>query len=165
VAIGVLDLLPDCVSAVYFLYHESIHRFQPGKIGALREIALAAEQGYRWWYSGFYIHTCPKMRYKIDFSPQYVLDPERLVWVEVTKDVLTLFDNKGYLHLGNSESQDVAEPSPEPENTSHGAANDDDDNTSVTHEEDDDGDLPLFQSKMPGLPSLDVMHQFPCKSC
>jgi arginine-tRNA-protein transferase len=67
VAIGVLDLLPNCVSAVYFLYHESVHKFQPGKIGALREIALAAEQGYQWWYSGFYIHTCPKMRYKVSF--------------------------------------------------------------------------------------------------
>lgn len=48
VAIGVLDLLPDCVSGVYFLYHESIHRFSPGKLGALREIALAIEEGYRY---------------------------------------------------------------------------------------------------------------------
>lgn len=48
VAVGVLDLLPDCVSAVYFYYHESIHRFSPGKLGALREIALAIEGGYRY---------------------------------------------------------------------------------------------------------------------
>lgn len=48
VAMGVLDLLPDCVSAVYFLYHESIHKFSPGKLGALREIALAIEGGYRY---------------------------------------------------------------------------------------------------------------------
>ncbi|KAI2471776.1 arginine-tRNA-protein transferase [Annulohypoxylon bovei var. microspora] len=52
VAMGVLDLLPDCVSAVYFLYHESIHRFSPGKLGALREIALAMEGGYRYVLKG-----------------------------------------------------------------------------------------------------------------
>lgn len=56
VAIGVLDLLPHCVSGVYFLYHESVHQYSFGKVGALREIALAKEEGYRYWYAGFYIH-------------------------------------------------------------------------------------------------------------
>ncbi|OAA67212.1 arginine-tRNA-protein transferase 1 [Niveomyces insectorum RCEF 264] len=99
VAIGVLDLLPQCVSAVYFLYHESIHQHSPGKLGALREIALAREGGYRWWYSGFYIHSCPKMRYKIDFSPQYVLDPETYAWDALDRDTLGIFDRKPYVSL------------------------------------------------------------------
>ncbi len=97
VAIGVLDLLPESVSAVYFLYHESIHRHGPGKLGALREIALALEEGYRWWYPGYYIHSCPKMRYKIDYSPQYVLDPENLTWHLLDKKFLDLFDQKHYV--------------------------------------------------------------------
>ncbi len=84
VAVGVLDLLPDGVSAVYFLYHESVHKHSPGKMGALREIALARELGYKWWYPGYYIHSCPKMRYKMDYSPQHVLDPETLTWTSWT---------------------------------------------------------------------------------
>jgi arginine-tRNA-protein transferase len=56
VAVGVLDLLPQCVSAVYFMYHEEVHRHGFGKLAAIREIALAKEEGYRWWYAGFYIH-------------------------------------------------------------------------------------------------------------
>ncbi|TAQ84757.1 hypothetical protein B7494_g6910 [Chlorociboria aeruginascens] len=64
VAVGILDLLPECVSAVYFMYHESVHSYGFGKLGALREIALAQEEGYRWWYAGFYIPSCVKMRYK-----------------------------------------------------------------------------------------------------
>jgi arginine-tRNA-protein transferase len=56
VAVGVLDLLPECVSAVYFMYHENVHTHGFGKLGAMREIALAREEGYKWWYAGFYIH-------------------------------------------------------------------------------------------------------------
>ncbi|KXX82049.1 Arginyl-tRNA--protein transferase 1 [Madurella mycetomatis] len=97
VAVGVLDLLPDCVSAVYFLYHESIHSLNPGKLGALREIALARERGYRWWYPGYYVHNCAKMRYKIEYRPQYVLDPESLEWCLLDKEALALFDKEHYV--------------------------------------------------------------------
>jgi arginine-tRNA-protein transferase len=97
VAVGVLDLLPDCVSAVYFLYHESIHWLNPGKLGALREIALAKEAGYRWWYPGYYVHNCAKMRYKIEYKPQYVLDPENLRWYLLDKEALALFDKGHYV--------------------------------------------------------------------
>ncbi|CAK7270428.1 Arginyl-tRNA--protein transferase 1 [Sporothrix epigloea] len=102
VAIGVLDLLPDCVSSVYFFYHESIHTYSPGKLSAMREIALARELGYRWWYSGYYIHGCPKMRYKLDFSPQYVLDPEVAAsWDLWDKKALELFNKQSYVSFSH----------------------------------------------------------------
>ncbi|CAK7267435.1 Arginyl-tRNA--protein transferase 1 [Sporothrix epigloea] len=102
VAIGVLDLLPECVSSVYFFYHESIHAYSPGKLSAMREIALASELGYRWWYSGYYIHSCPKMQYKLDFSPQYVLDPEVAgSWDLLDKKALKLFDKQPYVSLSH----------------------------------------------------------------
>ena len=69
-------LLPDCVSAVYFLYDESIHAYAPGKLSAIREIALALEGGYRWWYAGYYIHNCAKMRYEIRVFPPVVSIPK-----------------------------------------------------------------------------------------
>ncbi|KAI5456339.1 arginine-tRNA-protein transferase [Mariannaea sp. PMI_226] len=99
VAIGVLDLLPDCVSSVYFMYHESIHGFAPGKLGALHEISLAKELGYNWWYPGYYIHSCPKMKYKIDFSPQYILDPVSLEWNALDREMLDLLDKKPFVSL------------------------------------------------------------------
>ncbi|EAQ86624.1 hypothetical protein CHGG_07877 [Chaetomium globosum CBS 148.51] len=103
VAVGVLDLLPDCVSAVYFLYHESIHWLNPGKLGALREIALAREAGYRWWYPGYYVHNCAKMRYKIEYKPQYVLDPEDLQWYLLDKEALDKFDKEHYVCFSRTE--------------------------------------------------------------
>ncbi|KAH8678064.1 arginine-tRNA-protein transferase 1 [Xylariales sp. PMI_506] len=162
VAIGVLDLLPECVSAKYFLYHESIHRFQPGKLGALREIALAAEQGYRWWYSGFYIHTCPKMRYKIDFKPQYVLDPDRYDWISLEKDILDKFNSKGYLQLSRPTSpvseNRIGEIETESVDIDSASA---DSTVTAGESDDDDHELPLFKSNMPGLPSIDMMQRVP----
>ncbi|KAK4243750.1 arginine-tRNA-protein transferase, partial [Corynascus novoguineensis] len=106
VAVGVLDLLPDCVSAVYFLYHESIHWLNPGKLGALREIALAREAGYRWWYPGYYVHNCAKMRYKIEYKPQYVLDPEDLRWYPLDKEALARFDSRHYVCFSREQQAD-----------------------------------------------------------
>ncbi|KAI3327980.1 arginine-tRNA-protein transferase [Xylariaceae sp. AK1471] len=150
VAIGVLDLLPDCVSAVYFLYHESIHNWSPGKLGALREIALAIEGGYRWWYPGFYIHTCPKMRYKMDYSPQQILNPDSMEWVEVSKEILAKFDSHGYLdfgHTGDNQAtiseQGQVDGSKDIEDIPDGGESDS-----------DEEDISLLQSNMPGLPPM-----------
>jgi arginine-tRNA-protein transferase len=103
VAVGVLDLLPGCVSSVYLFYHESIHTFSPGKLSALREISLAIEKGYRYWYPGFYIHGCPKMRYKMDYSPQYMLDPETLQWDRCDDDLLALLTENPYVSLSREQ--------------------------------------------------------------
>lgn len=75
-----------------------------GQLSVLREAALAREMheagilGMKYLYMGqfeppsytrerlteiligFYIHSCPKMRYKGDYSPSYLLDPEDYTW-------------------------------------------------------------------------------------
>ncbi|OTB05316.1 hypothetical protein M426DRAFT_10643 [Hypoxylon sp. CI-4A] len=150
VAIGVLDLLPECVSAVYFIYHESIQKFSPGKLGALREIALAIEGGYRWWYPGFYIHTCPKMKYKTEFIPQQILDPDTLEWADLTREVLNKFDSHGYLRLGGNETPPIEEtPSLEADGS--------EDDSSEDKVGSAMGEVSLFDSNMPGIPSVQIM--------
>ena len=99
VAIGVLDLLPQCVSAVYFLYHELVNQHAFGKLGALREIALAKEEGYRFWYAGFYIHSCAKMRYKGDYTPQYMLDPDSYNWNPLDDEMKMRLDARKFVSL------------------------------------------------------------------
>lgn len=166
VAIGVLDLLPDCVSSVYFLYHESIHKYAPGKLGAMHEIALASEEGYRWWYPGFYIHNCPKMKYKIDYSPQFILDPHSLDWDPLDQNVLDLLDKKSFFSL--SIERQAISAADNPSRYDDGAAHasemgvdtageveievDDDDEG---EEDDDIGSL--FRSNMPGIKSASDM--------
>jgi arginyl-tRNA---protein transferase len=155
VAIGVLDLLPDCVSSVYFLYDESIHKHTPGKLGALYEIALALEDGYRWWYPGFYIHSCPKMRYKIDYMPQYILDPEALVWDKLTKDVLKLLDEKPFVSLYQERSnarENGKEKAGDDQSTSDSLEGE-----QLSDRDGDEEDQSLFHSTMPGIASLEDM--------
>ena len=157
VAIGVLDLLPTCVSAVYFLYHESIHTHNPGKLGALREIALALEGGYRWWYPGYYIHNCPKMRYKIDYSPQYVLDPETLEWDRLDRDALAIFDKQHYVSLSKERSRAADNQGAEEKANGHVKdANLEADDTLSNDGEGEDESY-LLCSDMPGIPSLAEM--------
>lgn len=51
---SVLDLLPHCVSGVYFIYHEDYSKWGLGKLSACREAALAKEGGYRYYYMGVF---------------------------------------------------------------------------------------------------------------
>ncbi|OAQ95679.1 hypothetical protein LLEC1_07725 [Akanthomyces lecanii] len=153
VAVGVLDLLPQCVSSVYFLYDESIHKFSPGKLGALHEIALAREEGYRWWYPGYYIHSCPKMRYKMDYAPQYILDPVTLIWDRLDETVLELLDKSPYVSLSQHRNSKAA------------LENQHDNKPKAENEDDNDGegsdgdgiDGSLFDANMPGIPTLAEM--------
>lgn len=86
IAVGVIDILPGCVSSVYFMYDPKHDKYSLGKLSALREVSLAREiydAGAIAMSSlamGFYIHSCPKMKYKGGFSPSYLADPEEFTW-------------------------------------------------------------------------------------
>ncbi|KAF2236563.1 arginine-tRNA-protein transferase 1 [Viridothelium virens] len=111
IALGVLDLLPHCVSGVYFLYHSDFEKWSFGKLSALREAALAVEGGYQWYYMGYYIHECVKMRYKGDYKPQMVLDPESYEWVSLDGEFRDALDQRKYtrkrkrVELGNEDAE------------------------------------------------------------
>ncbi|KAA8565311.1 hypothetical protein EYC84_011033 [Monilinia fructicola] len=142
IAIGVLDLLPQCVSAVYFMYHESVHSHAFGKLGALREIALAKEQGYQYWYAGFYIHDCVKMRYKGDYSPQYILDPETYHWVLLDGALRAKLDERKFV----SEKHDLESntPSQDPDSKSKSKSESESESSATKR-------IPIFERSMPGL--------------
>ncbi|KAH9843904.1 arginine-tRNA-protein transferase [Rhodofomes roseus] len=86
IAMGVIDVLPNCVSSVYFMYEKKWEKHSLGKLSALREASLAKEMydtgltDMGFLYMGFYIHSCPKMRYKGDYAPSYLADPEEYTW-------------------------------------------------------------------------------------
>ncbi|KAG9626450.1 arginine-tRNA-protein transferas-like protein 1, partial [Aureobasidium melanogenum] len=99
IAIGVLDLLPHAVSGVYFIYHQDFEKWSFGKLSAMREAALALEGGYEFYYMGYYIHNCIKMRYKGDYKPQYVLDPETYDWDPLDGELRELMGQQKYVSL------------------------------------------------------------------
>ncbi|KAI8356570.1 arginine-tRNA-protein transferase [Choanephora cucurbitarum] len=85
IALAVLDILPSCVSSVYFLYDPDYGFLSLGKYSALREISLVQDyhttiDTLHYYYMGFYIHTCPKMNYKGRYAPSDLLDPIDYTW-------------------------------------------------------------------------------------
>ncbi|KAM9618139.1 arginyl-tRNA--protein transferase 1 isoform 3-T3 [Trichechus inunguis] len=69
IAVGVIDILPHCVSSVYLYYDPDYSFLSLGVYSALREIAFTKQLHEKasqlsYYYMGFYIHSCPKMKYK-----------------------------------------------------------------------------------------------------
>jgi len=85
IAVGVIDILPRCVSSVYFYYDPELGHLSLGTYASLREISLTRSlhghaSALQYYYMGFYIHTCPKMQYKASYNPSFLLCPEVYTW-------------------------------------------------------------------------------------
>ncbi|XP_061645517.1 arginyl-tRNA--protein transferase 1 isoform X7 [Phyllopteryx taeniolatus] len=100
VAVGVIDILPSCVSSVYLYYHPDFAFLSLGSYSALREIAFTRQLQKQspklsHYYLGFYIHSCPKMRYKGQYRPSDLLCPETNVWITI-EQCLPHLENSRY---------------------------------------------------------------------
>lgn len=88
IAVGVIDVLPRCISSVYAFYDPMIsNHINLGKLTALYEIdwvihAQRFRPSLKYYYLGYYIHSCQKMRYKAEYKPSDILCPVRGVWVD-----------------------------------------------------------------------------------
>ncbi len=88
IAVGVIDVLPNCISSVYAFYDPVVSSYiNLGKLTALYEInwvkhALRFRPNLNYYYLGYYIHSCQKMRYKSEYKPSEILCPVRGVWVD-----------------------------------------------------------------------------------
>ncbi|XP_045710062.1 arginyl-tRNA--protein transferase 1 isoform X2 [Phyllostomus hastatus] len=99
VAVGVIDILPYCVSSVYLYYDPDYSFLSLGVYSALREIAFTKQLHEKtpqlsYYYMGFYIHSCPKMRYKGHYRPSDLLCPETYVWVPIEQCLPALESSK-----------------------------------------------------------------------
>jgi arginine-tRNA-protein transferase len=123
IAVGVVDLLPRCLSSVYCFYDPDYRHLSLGKYSALREIAwiqaaharrpptatVAAPYALRpaleYYYLGFYIHSCPKMRYKGLYEPSQLLCPVTGTWVRLDARVRALLDRQAFSNLVAGEEE------------------------------------------------------------
>ncbi|XP_054437603.1 arginyl-tRNA--protein transferase 1 isoform X7 [Pteronotus mesoamericanus] len=99
IAVGVIDILPYCVSSVYLYYDPDYSFLSLGVYSALREIAFTKQLHEKtpqlsYYYMGFYIHSCPKMRYKGHYRPSDLLCPETYVWVPIEQCLPALENSK-----------------------------------------------------------------------
>ncbi|XP_047618665.1 arginyl-tRNA--protein transferase 1 isoform X3 [Phacochoerus africanus] len=112
IAVGVIDVLPHCVSSVYLYYDPDYSFLSLGVYSALREIAFTRHLHEKtsqlsYYYMGFYIHSCPKMKYKGQYRPSDLLCPETYVWVPI-EQCLPSLENSKYCRF-NQDSEAVDE--------------------------------------------------------
>ena len=117
-AVGVIDILNHCVSSVYLYYDSDFSFLSPGTLTSLFELALVRKiQAEMWpeirfYYMGYYIHSCPKMRYKAKYSPSWLLCPVTYDWVPV-EIALPLLDKAKFAKLSPGSDPGAAAPPPE----------------------------------------------------
>ncbi|XP_055372591.1 arginyl-tRNA--protein transferase 1 isoform X2 [Condylostylus longicornis] len=106
IAVGVVDILPYCVSSVYFFYDPDYSFLSLGTYGSLREIELVKKLSetvplLKYYYMGFYIHSCPKMKYKGKLTASYLLCPEKYSWHLLTDEIKEKLEQKKYQVFNN----------------------------------------------------------------
>lgn len=104
IAVAVIDILPLCISSVYFFYDPDYGFLSLGTYGSLREIYYTQKLSQTLpalcnYYMGFYIHSCPKMRYKARLNPSYLLCPETYTWQLITDELFKKLDAVKYQRL------------------------------------------------------------------
>jgi arginine-tRNA-protein transferase len=88
VALGLVDVTPNCFSAAYFFYHPDIARLSPGIGNVMQCVEAARELGCQHVYLGYRVQACASLRYKGQFQPHEVLvgrpaAHEPTIWREV----------------------------------------------------------------------------------
>ncbi|OAX81516.1 hypothetical protein ACJ72_04141 [Emergomyces africanus] len=155
IAVAVLDLLPHAVSSVYLFYDPEYNDYEFGKLSALREISLTIEGNYQFYYMGFYIHSCEKMRYKANFQPQYVLDPESFMW-DPFDDYKEKLDRRPYVSLSRDRALEATTQTGGEVQTQLSAQ---ENRTSNVEPLADEEDMSLFDINMPGVLTLQQVEE------
>ena len=90
VAVGVVDILPKCLSSKYFFYEPAYAHLSLGKVSAIEEINFVLGErrerrcpDFEYYYMGYYIHDCKKMRYKAEYAPSEILCATTGRWTRV----------------------------------------------------------------------------------
>lgn len=90
IAVGVVDVLPKALSSKYFFWDPDFASLSLGKVASLQEIAWVQEAhagcpSLRYYYLGYYLHNCHRMRYKAEFEPSDLLCPVKQCWVPIDR--------------------------------------------------------------------------------
>lgn len=72
VGVGVMDIVEDAYSSVYFYYDPNCQDYSLGTFSVLLEIEIAKLLNLNYYYLGYYIEDCSKMNYKKNFRPNEI---------------------------------------------------------------------------------------------
>lgn len=85
VGLGIMDIVGDALSSVYFFFDPAYAKYSPGTYSVLKEIEICRERGLSYYYPGFFISACKSMSYKANFGPAEVRTRGQEKWESVVK--------------------------------------------------------------------------------
>ncbi len=85
IAVDLIDILDDGISAVYFYYDPDFSKRYLGVYSIYKEIELAQELNLNWIYLGYYVQECGSLNYKAKYTPHKILEgrpdiDEEFIW-------------------------------------------------------------------------------------
>ncbi len=89
VAVGLIDVTANALSAAYFFYHPDIAKLSPGVGNVMQCVELARELGCAHVYLGYRVEACSSLTYKGLFRPHELLQgrpsmTQKPVWLKAT---------------------------------------------------------------------------------
>jgi len=74
--VGICDVSARSLSSVYFYFDPADERRGLGTFGVIEEIGFARRVGIPHYYLGYWVEGCGSMRYKAEFRPFELLQPD-----------------------------------------------------------------------------------------
>ena len=113
IMLSVLDILPEYLVSIYFIYDPHIRFLQPGIYTCLREIALIQQlqetrPELKYYNLGFYNDFSPKINYKRQFKPTEILCPITGTYVPL-QDVIPLLKQNRFCRFAQDGVADRCE--------------------------------------------------------
>ena len=93
VAVNVCDITEQTLGSIYTYYDPQYEFLSLGTITAIREIEYMKRirEKYnpkiKYYYMGYYVHSCPKTSYKENMHPQNLLCPITYTYVQLTPEL------------------------------------------------------------------------------
>lgn len=104
-AILVLDILPQGISSVYFIWDPKYHKLGLGKLSSLRELNLCAKLNKDYYYLGYYVPDCQKMNYKKKLGGE-LLDVSKYEYFKF-EDLDKIVDETDLFIVGDQERKEL----------------------------------------------------------
>jgi len=100
IAVSVVDFLPESINSVYFMWDTDYKHLALGIYSALKDIQYMKENPpWKYYFLGWYIHTCPKMNYKSSFKGCQLQCPVTFNYLPFNQEIRNLLDIHGYTQL------------------------------------------------------------------
>ena len=85
IAVGFLDRGNISLSSSYFIYDCDYQQYSLGTFSILKEVEYCQEQGFEYYYLGYYIKDNKSMAYKNRFYPHQQMDWADGIWKDFNK--------------------------------------------------------------------------------